>query len=162
ITGYYRRATTEARPMNRLVAAVMLATIAGVVVEIVRHCVPAWVAWASLVVGAVPITVAGARTVPSAVRLGARGDDVAKQSALAVSIAHRKAGVRGEHERAARTAARLGERPSGDSGGESPPQTLLEREFPPVVDLFAPVCGLIGVVAGAWAAGGPHPLAIVR
>jgi hypothetical protein len=82
--------------------------------------------------------------------------------ALAVSIAHRKAGVRGEHERAARTAARLGERPSGDraAGGEA--RTLLEREFPPVVDLFAPAIGLVGVVAGAWAAGGPHALAIVR
>jgi hypothetical protein len=82
--------------------------------------------------------------------------------ALAVSIAHRKAGVSGEHQRAERLAARLGERPSGASRSENGPQTLLGREFPPAVDLFAPACGLIGVVAGAWVAGGPHALALAR
>ncbi len=33
IAGYYARVTTAARPMNRLVAAVMLATLAAVIVE---------------------------------------------------------------------------------------------------------------------------------
>jgi hypothetical protein len=87
---------------------------------------------------------------------------VAASFALAVSIVHRKAGVRGEHARAERVAARLGDRPSGDSGAETAPLSLLGREFPPVVDLFAPAIGLIGIIAGAWSAGGPHPLAIVR
>jgi hypothetical protein len=86
IAGYYRRATTEARPMNRLVAAVMLATIAGIVVEVVRDCVPPWVAWASLVLTAVAVTLAGARTLPNAVRLGARRDGLMQQSVLARAI----------------------------------------------------------------------------
>ena len=82
--------------------------------------------------------------------------------ALAVSVVRRKAGVRGEHERAERVAARLGARPGADAGSENGPESALGREFPPVVDLFAPAVGLVGVIAGAWAAGGPHALAIVR
>jgi len=46
----------------------------------------AWVAWASLALAAAPILLAGTRTVPSAVRLGARRDPVSSQSALARSI----------------------------------------------------------------------------
>jgi len=86
IAGYYRRVTTTARPMNRLVAAVMLATLAAIVVEIFHGSTPAWVAWTSLALTAAAILTAGLRTVPSAVRLGARGDDRARQSALARSI----------------------------------------------------------------------------
>lgn len=36
IAAYYARVTTAARPMNRLIAAVMLATLAAIVVEIVK------------------------------------------------------------------------------------------------------------------------------
>src|SRR5207237_6773304 len=43
IARYYRRVTSDARPMNRLVALVMVAVIAGIVVELVRDSVPAWV-----------------------------------------------------------------------------------------------------------------------
>ncbi|MGZ6640018.1 MAG: hypothetical protein ACXVII_45335, partial [Solirubrobacteraceae bacterium] len=49
IAGYYRRVTTTARPMNRLVAAVMLATIGAIVAQIVRGDRPPWVGWVSLV-----------------------------------------------------------------------------------------------------------------
>jgi hypothetical protein len=83
---YYARVTTAARPMNRLIALAMLATLAAVVGELVRHCVPAWVAWASLAIGGSAIALAAARTVRNAVRLGARGDTVSAQSALARSI----------------------------------------------------------------------------
>jgi hypothetical protein len=86
IAGYYRRVTTAARPMNRLIAAVMLATLAAVIVQIAKQAAPAWVGWASLALVAGAIGLAGAHTVPSAVRLGARGDDVAEQGALARSI----------------------------------------------------------------------------
>jgi hypothetical protein len=86
IAGYYGRVTTAARPMNRLIAAVMLATLAAIVVEIVEGYGPGWVPWASLLLAAVPILLAGARTVPSAVRLGGRGDKIEAQSALARSI----------------------------------------------------------------------------
>jgi len=88
ISDYYRRVTTTARPMNRLIALVMLATLAAVVVELLQESVHAWVAWTSLATAAAPIALAGARTVPNAVRLGARRDPSERQSALARSICH--------------------------------------------------------------------------
>jgi len=87
IAAYYARVTTAARPMNRLITAVMLATLAAIVVEITDDgAVPAALAWVSLGLAAAPILLVGARTVPNAVRLGARGDASARQSALARSI----------------------------------------------------------------------------
>ena len=86
IAGYYGRVTTAARPMNRLIAAVMVGTLAAIVVEIVEGDGPGWVPWVSLVLAAAPILLAGARTVPNAVRLGGRGDTIGAQSALARSI----------------------------------------------------------------------------
>jgi hypothetical protein len=86
IAAYYRRVTTAARPMNRLIAAVMLGTLAAIIVEIVEGDSPRWVGWASLALAAAPILLAGGRTVPSAVRLGARGDTVDRQTELARSI----------------------------------------------------------------------------
>jgi hypothetical protein len=88
IAGYYRRVTTAARPMNRLIAAVMLATLAAIIAEIAGGAVPDAVAWASLALAATAIGLAPARTVPSAVRLGARGDALDRQTVLARSIAH--------------------------------------------------------------------------
>jgi hypothetical protein len=86
IAGYYRRVTTTARPMDRLIALVMLVTVAAIVVEIVRGDVPAWVGWISLVLVAAPITSAATRTLPRAVRLGAREDTIDRQSAMARSV----------------------------------------------------------------------------
>ena len=86
IAGYYRRVTTAARPMNRLIALVMLATLAALVAEIASGEHPQWVPWASLAVTVPPIALAGGRTVPHAVRLGARRDPMPEQSALARSI----------------------------------------------------------------------------
>ena len=43
IAAYYGRVTTAARPMNRLIAAVMLGTLAAIIVEIVKGAVPRWV-----------------------------------------------------------------------------------------------------------------------
>jgi hypothetical protein len=86
ISAYYRRVTTTARPMNRLIALVMLGTLAAIVIELLRRHTQLWVAWASLVAAAAPIALAGIRTVPSAVRLGARHDPTERQSALARSI----------------------------------------------------------------------------
>ena len=86
IAAYYRRVTTTARPMNRLVAATMIATLAAVTVQIARGVHPTWVGWAALVLAAAPVLLAGLRTVPSAVRLGARVDSLARQHDLARSI----------------------------------------------------------------------------
>jgi hypothetical protein len=86
IAGYYRRVTTAARPMNRLVAGAMLATLGAIVVQIARGDEPRWVGWASLGLVGFAVGLAAAHTVPRAVRLGARGDPPDAQSRLAGSI----------------------------------------------------------------------------
>jgi hypothetical protein len=45
IGGYYRRVTTEATPMNRLITAVMLLTLLATGAEIARAAAPAWIGW---------------------------------------------------------------------------------------------------------------------
>jgi hypothetical protein len=82
IAGYYARVTTAARPMNRLIALVMLATLAAIVVELTGGHRASWVPWASLVLAVPPIALAGGHTVPSAARLGTRRDPVQRQSQL--------------------------------------------------------------------------------
>jgi hypothetical protein len=86
IAAYYRRVTTAARPMNRLIALVMLATLAALIVEIADGTQAGWVGWASLALAIAPIALAGAHTVPSAVRLGEQRDSPTRQTALARSI----------------------------------------------------------------------------
>jgi hypothetical protein len=86
IANYYRRVTTTARPMNRLVAAVMLATLGSIIAQIARGERPPWVGWASLVLAGGPILLAAGRTVPNAVRLGGRADPIHRQAELAKSI----------------------------------------------------------------------------
>ena len=79
ISAYYRRVTTAARPMNRLVAAVMLATLAALIVEVARGDRPAWAAWASLALALAAISIAAVRTAnPS----WSEGDVAAKAQAL--------------------------------------------------------------------------------
>lgn len=86
IAAYYARVTTAAQPMNRLIAVVMLATLAAIVVQLTGGGVSSGVAWVSLALAAAPIGLAGGRTVPKAVRLGERADTIERQSALARSI----------------------------------------------------------------------------
>ncbi|MBV8984770.1 MAG: hypothetical protein JO248_10055, partial [Acidimicrobiia bacterium] len=71
IARYYRRVTTDARPMNRLVAAVMVGTLTAAVVEVAQGKVAAWASLALLVLA---ISFAAARTVRNAVSLGAHVD----------------------------------------------------------------------------------------
>jgi hypothetical protein len=86
VAAYYARVTTAARPMNRLVATVMLATIAAIVAELADDELPAAVGWVSLALAVAPVALVAARTVPLAVRLGTRADPAARQSALARSV----------------------------------------------------------------------------
>jgi hypothetical protein len=86
IAAYYRRVTTEARPMNRLIAAVMVGTVVAIAAQVIRGDAPRWVSAVSAVAAAVPIGLAATRTVPNAVRLGARLDPLATQRTLALSI----------------------------------------------------------------------------
>jgi hypothetical protein len=86
ITGYYRRVTTAARPMNRLVAAAMVATLGTIIAQIARGEHPRWLGWVSLALAGAPILLAAARTVPSAVRLGTRRDPAERQAQLARAV----------------------------------------------------------------------------
>jgi hypothetical protein len=72
--------------MNRLIAAMMLGTIAAIVVQIAGGDDPRWVGWTSLALAVPAIGIAAVHTVPSAVRLGARTDDAPAQSRLARAI----------------------------------------------------------------------------
>jgi hypothetical protein len=86
IAAYYRRVTTTASPMNRLVAGVMAATVGALGVQLAKGDAPRPVAATSLALAGSAVGLAAARTVPSAVRLGARTDPVAVQTRLARSI----------------------------------------------------------------------------
>jgi hypothetical protein len=85
IATYYRRVTTDARPMNRLVALAMLVTLVSVGTQAAIGDGPWWRALAiPLTLG--PVLLAGARTVPSAVRLGQAVDTGPAELALARRI----------------------------------------------------------------------------
>jgi len=86
IAAYYRRVTTDARPMNLLVGTVMVALLAAIVVQLAGDDAPDWVGWTSLALAAPATALAALHTFPAAVRLGGRGDPPAAQAALARSI----------------------------------------------------------------------------
>ena len=86
IADYYARVTTAARPMNRLVAAVMVATLAAIVAQLSGGDAPDWVGWASLALVAAAVGLAAGHTVPAAVRLGRRDDPPDVQACLSRSI----------------------------------------------------------------------------
>jgi hypothetical protein len=86
ISTYYRRVTTDAYPMNRLIALVMVLTLAAICAEIVQGVDPWWIGWVSIALagsGFVPTMI---RTVPNARRLGAGKDSPEEQSRLARAI----------------------------------------------------------------------------
>jgi hypothetical protein len=85
ISAYYRRVTTDARPMNFVVSGAMLATTVAIVVEIVTTD-PVWLGWISLLLALAPMSLAARRTVPDAVRLGQAVDPPADQLRRARSI----------------------------------------------------------------------------
>jgi hypothetical protein len=81
-------------------------------------------------------------------------------AALVVSVVRRKAGVAGERERVAARAARvtamtgIDRRPDG--------QNPDVPEFPPALDLVAPLLGVPGLIAAGIAAGDPALLSVAR
>ena len=86
IADYYRRVTIEAYPANRLVALVMVCTVAGSLVQLVRAPAGRGRAFLALLVVTIPIVLARIRIVPNAMRLGARRDSIAVQRELAQGI----------------------------------------------------------------------------
>ena len=79
--------------------------------------------------------------------------------ALAVSIVHRRAGVSGQTDEHDRRTQRVAEMTGIERRAKQP---LSGREFPPVVDLFAPVAGIAGLAAAAIDAGGNVVVSLLR
>jgi len=86
ISAYYRRVTTDASPMSRLVAAMMLVTVVAIGGEIALDRRSIWMPLLSLGLTLCAVGLAGVRTVRNAVRLGRAEDLARQQSALARSI----------------------------------------------------------------------------
>jgi hypothetical protein len=85
---------------------------------------------------------------------------VAASAALAVSIVRRKAGVAGERKRAERRTARVAAMTGIERRADGPDPDV--REFPPALDLVAPVVGVPGLIAAGIAAGDPALLSVAR
>src|SRR4051794_40234414 len=85
---------------------------------------------------------------------------VATFVALGVSVVRRRAGVAGERAREERRTARVAAMTGIDR--EASERDESGREFPPALDLPAPIIGAIGLVAAGIAAGGPDALAVAR
>ena len=81
--------------------------------------------------------------------------------ALGVSVVRRKAGVAGERARRERRASRVAAM-AGEEGAAGGPAPAPAPEFPPALDIVAPLIGLVGLVAAGMAAGGPDALAVAR
>ncbi|HVM09528.1 MAG TPA: hypothetical protein VM345_13760 [Acidimicrobiales bacterium] len=86
---------------------------------------------------------------------------VATGVALAVSVVRRRAGVRGEHVERSRKMARVSAMTGIEREYEDADTSV--REFPPALDLLAPVIGVVGLLAGGLAASsGSDVLSVVR
>ena len=86
ISAYYLQATTVAYPMNRLIALVMLITLATAVHQLVQGRIARRVSVATLLLAGAPIVLAIARVVPNAMRLGAQAGSFAEQVDIAQGI----------------------------------------------------------------------------
>jgi hypothetical protein len=87
IAGYYRRVTTEASPMGRVVAVSMALLLGTAVHQATRGTTPGWVSVVTLAGTAIGPGLAGARVLRRARRLGSRADALVEQTRLARSIA---------------------------------------------------------------------------
>jgi hypothetical protein len=85
---------------------------------------------------------------------------VAASVALGVSVVRRKAGVTGERERVERRSARVAAMTGIDRRPDGP--DAASPEFPPRLDLIAPLVGIPGLIAAGIAAGDPALLSVAR
>ena len=86
IAAYYRRVTTTASPMGRLVGLIMLGLLGALGVQAISGDEPLWVSVVSIPAALIGIGLAAARIFGWARRLGARRDPPAVQSELARGI----------------------------------------------------------------------------
>ncbi|MBK5333265.1 MAG: hypothetical protein JJD93_14910 [Ilumatobacteraceae bacterium] len=91
--------------------------------------------------------------------MSAAGVVLAAAFALAVSVVHRHAGVSGHAEEHDRRSQRVAEMTGIERQVKKP---LAGREFPPFVDLFAPMVGVVGLVAASVDAGGNLAVSLLR
>ncbi|MCB1249650.1 MAG: hypothetical protein KDB36_09595 [Acidimicrobiales bacterium] len=108
----------------------------------------------ALYVGLVVIDTVPVREAASAVVVLASG------VALAVSIVRRGAGVAGQTALADARSERVAAMTGIDRAPAAKDATA--KEFPPVLDVVAPIVGMVGVVAAAVAAGDQVPLTVAR
>ena len=85
---------------------------------------------------------------------------VSAGAALFVSIVRRRAGVAGERADRARKVDRVSAMTGIDRAVTDVDVSV--REFPPLLDVIAPVWGLIGIVAAALASGGSDTVSVLR
>lgn len=120
-----------------------------------------WLLRSSYGLIAVAAAVVGFVYQPLAVReVAAIGVAASAFGVLVVSIVRRRAGVAGERELVAARRARVAEMTGIERRRRGPDQSV--SEFPPRLDLVAPVIGLVGLVAAGLDAGGPGWLAVSR
>lgn len=97
--------------------------------------------------------------------VSAIGVVLATTAAFVVSVVRRKAGVRGEHERKAERRERV-RAMTGAAGDDEGPEAASAgpraHEFPPVLDLVAPLVGIPGLIAAGVDAGDPALLSVAR
>jgi hypothetical protein len=80
--------------------------------------------------------------------------------ALGVSIVRRRAGVEHERERVASRSARVAAMTGIERDTDGPLEGV--PEFPPSLDLIAPVIGFVGLIAAGIHAGSPELLSVAR
>jgi hypothetical protein len=86
MAAYYRRVTTDARPMNRAVGFIMFLMMATLLLQITLENGQRWVGVLSFPFGVGPVLLAALRVFPNAVRLGSQTDCAMEQSRLARDI----------------------------------------------------------------------------
>lgn len=86
IVAYYRRVTTQAYPMNRVIGAIMLVTVGVTLYGLVRRRISLRLGLPALGLAGVAIGMAILRVFPNAVRLGSGADPLDVQLALARAI----------------------------------------------------------------------------
>ncbi len=91
--------------------------------------------------------------------ISAVGVAAAALFALIVSIYHRRAGVSGQSDEHDRRSQRVAEMTGIERQSKRP---LAGREFPPAVDLLAPIVGIVGLIAAAIDAGGSVAVSLLR
>jgi hypothetical protein len=86
ISGYYRRVTTTASPMGRLVGLTMMILLLALITQAASGDAPGWASAVSLSAGLLAVGLAMLGVFGRARRLGARTDSLAVQSRLARHI----------------------------------------------------------------------------